>query len=120
MLYSDPEDELLHTIVHQLKTPIHAARGCIELVQNLGPLTERQAHFADRAIASLDRMEQLVSRLLDLAWIEGGMKLELADCDLGAIIGKVVDSLTEIASGRQITMSLSLMTWDSSWRMLSV
>jgi two-component system phosphate regulon sensor histidine kinase PhoR len=108
MLYSDPREELLHTIVHQLKTPIHAARGCIELVQNLGPLTERQSHFAERALASLDRMEQLVSRLLDLAWIEGGMKLELTDCDLGAIITSVTDSLREIAENRQIAIKLDL------------
>jgi two-component system phosphate regulon sensor histidine kinase PhoR len=108
MLYSDPREELLHTIVHQLKTPIHAARGCIELVQNLGPLTERQAHFAERAIASMDRMEQLVSRLLDLAWIEGGMKLELTDCDLGAVISSVADSLAGMAAGRQIAIELDL------------
>ncbi len=108
MLYSDPREELLHTTVHQLKTPIHAARGCIELVQNLGPLTERQAHFAERAVASLDRMEQLVSRLLDLAWIEGGMKLELMDCDLSAVISSVVDSLAGIATGRQIAIELDL------------
>jgi two-component system phosphate regulon sensor histidine kinase PhoR len=108
MLYSDPREELLHTIVHQLKTPIHAARGCIELVQNLGPLTERQAHFAERAIASMDRMEHLVSRLLDLAWIEGGMKLELTDCDLGAVITGVTDSLAGMAAGRQIAIELDL------------
>jgi two-component system phosphate regulon sensor histidine kinase PhoR len=108
MQYSDPREELLHTIVHQLKTPIHAARGCIELIQNLGPLTEKQSHFAERAVASLDRMEQLVSRLLDLAWIEGGMKLELTDCDVGAIIGSVTNSLQEIAESREITITLDL------------
>jgi|FLYN01.1.fsa_nt_gi signal transduction histidine kinase len=108
MLYGDPREELLHTVVHQLKTPINAARGCIELVQNLGPLTERQAHFAERAIASLDRMEQLVARLLDLALIEGGIKLERTDCDLGAIISTVADSLAEVANKRQIDVHLDL------------
>lgn len=108
MQFSDPQTELLHTIVHQLKTPINSARGCIELVQNLGPLNDRQAHFAERAIASMDRMEQLVSRLLDLAWIEAGMQLELADCNLGALVTRVADSLQEVAANRDVTIELEV------------
>ncbi len=108
MLSNDPRNDLLQTIVHQLKTPINAARGCLELVQNLGPLNERQTHFTERAIASLDRMNDLVGRLLDLAWIEGGMPLELSELDLSALIRQIADSLAEIAAVRQINIELKL------------
>jgi len=108
MQTSDPRNDLLQTVVHQLKTPINAARGCIELVQNLGPLNERQAHFAERAIASLDRMTELVARLLDLAWIDAGMQLDLAAVDLGAVIENVVESLEEMTAQRQIVVELDL------------
>jgi signal transduction histidine kinase len=108
MFGNDPKNELLHTIVHQLKTPINAARGCLELVQSLGPLNEKQTHFTERAIASLDRMNDLVARLLDLAWIESGTPLELTDLDLKTITHQIVDSLAEIAANREITIELEL------------
>src|SRR5688572_15458950 len=108
MLSNDPKNDLLQTIVHQLKTPINAARGCLELVQNLGPLNERQTHFTERAIASLDRMNELIGRLLDLAWIEGGMPLEYTDLDLAALTHQIADSLEEIAAARQIIIEVKL------------
>ena len=108
MQYSDPETELLHTIVHQLKTPINAVRGCLELVQNMGPLNERQAHFTDRALVGLDKMEHLISKLLDITWLDSGMQLDLVECDLGALIRDSVQALEEIASKRQIAIQVDI------------
>jgi signal transduction histidine kinase len=107
MTYTDPENEWLNMVAHDLKTPINAVRGCLELVQQLGPLNERQKHFADRAFAGLQRMEHLVSRLLDISWIDADMQLDLAACDLRALINETVDMLQETAKSRQIEVYLS-------------
>lgn len=99
---NDPQADWLNAVAHDLKTPINAVRGCIELMQQLGPLNDRQQHFAEKAMNGLQRMEHLVARLLDISWIDAGMGLEYEDCDLGKIIHEVVGMLTDNAERRQI------------------
>lgn len=105
---NDPQVDWLNTVAHDLKTPINSVRGCIELVQQLGSLNERQQHFADKALNGLQRMEHLVARLLDISWLDAGMALELAECDLAAVIREVVEMLRDSAEQRSIRIHMQL------------
>ncbi|MBI5666614.1 MAG: HAMP domain-containing histidine kinase [Chloroflexi bacterium] len=98
----------LNTVAHDLKTPINFVRGCIELMQQLGPLNDRQQQFAEKAINGLVRMEHLVARLLDISWIDAGMALDLQECDLAAIIHEAVDMLRDAAESRGISLHVEL------------
>lgn len=105
---NDPKADWLNTVAHDLKTPINSVRGCIELVQQLGPLNERQQHFSDKALNGLQRMEHLVARLLDISWLDAGMALELVECELATLILDVVDMLRDSAERRGITVHMQL------------
>jgi signal transduction histidine kinase len=100
--------EWLNTVAHDLKTPINSVRGCVQIIPQLGPLTERQEHFVERAMAGLDRMEHLVSRLLDISWVDSDVQLELTDVDLSRLIHDAVDPLQMTAAQRQIQIDLDL------------
>jgi signal transduction histidine kinase len=100
--------EWLNTVAHDLKTPINSVRGCVQIIPKLGPLTERQEHFVERAMAGLDRMEHLVSRLLDISWVDSDVQLELTDIDLSRMIHDVVDALQMAAAQRQVEIDLDL------------
>ncbi|MEO8609744.1 MAG: HAMP domain-containing sensor histidine kinase [Chloroflexota bacterium] len=102
----DPNSEWLNTVAHDLKTPINSVRGCIELVKQLGPLNERQEHFANRAMAGLTRMEHLVSRLLDISWADAEVDLDLGAVSLKATIEETVNLLEEMAATRNISISI--------------
>jgi two-component system phosphate regulon sensor histidine kinase PhoR len=104
----DPNSEWLNTVAHDLKTPINSVRGCIELVKQLGPLNERQEHFASRAMAGLTRMEHLVSRLLDISWADADVDLDLSALSLKATIEEAVNLLEEMAATRNITVSIQV------------
>ncbi len=106
MIYSDQNAEWLNTVAHDLKTPINSVRGCIEMVQQLGPLNEKQEQFAERALTGLKRMEHLVARLLDISWVDAGRPLDLEEIDLRAVIEEAVDLLQEAASQRSITIDV--------------
>lgn len=106
MEYRDPYNEWLHTVAHDLKTPINAVRGCIELVQHAGPLNDQQKHFADRAMAGLQRMEHLISRLLDISWVDAEVQLDLVEFNLASVIQEAVDMLKETAERRTITVQV--------------
>jgi two-component system, cell cycle sensor histidine kinase PleC len=105
---SDSNSEWLHTVAHDLKTPINSVRGCIELVKQLGPLNERQEHFATRAMAGLQRMEHLVSRLLDISWVDAGVELDLEPVSLRSAIDEAVNLLEEMASAHDITVVIKV------------
>lgn len=107
-IYSDPKAEWLNTVAHDLKTPINSVRGCIELIQQMGDLNDKQQHYANRAMAGLQRMEHLVARLLDISWIDAGMQLELNDVDLHTLIHEVVDLMRESAERRSITINIHI------------
>src|SRR5215475_11472090 len=92
----DPNSEWLNTVAHDLKTPINSVRGCIELVKQLGPLNERQEHFATRAMAGLQRMEHLVSRLLDISWVDAEVDLDLTTVSLQSAVDEAVNLLDEM------------------------
>jgi signal transduction histidine kinase len=102
----DPNSEWLHTVAHDLKTPINSVRGCIELVKQLGPLNERQEHFVSRAMAGLQRMEHLVSRLLDISWVDAEVELDLSEVSLQTAIEEAVNLLDEMASVRNIPVEI--------------
>ncbi len=104
MDFRDANTEWLHTVAHDLKTPINAVRGCIELVENSGPLNERQQHFATRAMAGLQRMEHLVSRLLDISWVDADVELELSDVNMRAVTDEAIDLLKDAADQRKIAV----------------
>ncbi|MCB9451988.1 MAG: HAMP domain-containing histidine kinase [Anaerolineaceae bacterium] len=102
MLSSDSMAEWLNIVAHDLKTPIGSVRSCIDLVEQLGELNEKQEQFLQRAMAGLDRMEHLVSRLLDISWIDANMQLDLKPCNLPPLIQEIADFHSDVARTRQI------------------
>jgi signal transduction histidine kinase len=104
--FRDSNSEWLHTVAHDLKSPINSVRGCVEMVMQLGPLNERQGHFAGRALAGLQRMEHLVSRLLDISWVDADAPLDLSEVSLPDIVHEAVDLLAEMAAQHNISVDV--------------
>jgi signal transduction histidine kinase len=98
--------DLLREVAHDLKTPITAVSGYIQLIQNAGPLNENQMHFSDRSLYVLEYMVQIVNNLLDLAWLEAGLPLKIEDADVRDLIGKTVEMLDHLAVRRNITIDV--------------
>lgn len=71
----DYVERYVHTLTHELKSPLAAIRGASELLQ--GPMTEEQRQrFAANIESESARMQQLIERLLGLAQVEQRQDLE--------------------------------------------
>ncbi|MEG1041236.1 MAG: two-component system sensor histidine kinase CreC [Pseudomonas sp.] len=71
----DYVERYVHTLTHELKSPLAAIRGASELLQ--GPMPEEQRQrFADNIERESARMQQLIERLLNLAQVEQLQTLE--------------------------------------------
>lgn len=71
----DYVERYVHTLTHELKSPLAAIRGASELLQ--GPMSDEQRQrFAGNIESESARMQQLIERLLNLAQVEQMQALE--------------------------------------------
>ncbi|WNW12215.1 two-component system sensor histidine kinase CreC [Pseudomonas sp. DTU_2021_1001937_2_SI_NGA_ILE_001] len=68
-------ERYVHTLTHELKSPLAAIRGAAELLQDEMPPEQRQ-RFAGNIEDESRRMQQLIERLLNLAMVEQRQALE--------------------------------------------
>ncbi len=103
---TDFDRELISTVAHDLKTPISAVKGFLDLIQNAGPLNDAQRKFLNRALGSLDKMEHLVTNLLDMTRLQGELQLKSEPVDLRRLIKEAVDTIQGVALARGIVVQV--------------
>lgn len=104
----DYETDLISVVAHDLKIPISAAKGFVELLPQLGPLTDQQKHFVKRAMEALDRMQALVSDLLDYSRLDNGIHFKREQTDLRNLIEQTLSLLNDRATERKIDIHINI------------
>ncbi len=66
------KSDFVHTVSHDLRSPLTAVLGYAELIERVGPLTEQQQEFVKRIQGSVNSITSLVNELLDLGRLEAG------------------------------------------------
>ena len=66
------KSDFIHTVSHDLRSPLTAIMGYVELLDRIGPLNEQQKEFVRRIQNSVNSITTLVNDLLDLGRIEAG------------------------------------------------
>ncbi|CAI8791400.1 two-component system sensor histidine kinase CreC [Pseudomonas sp. IT-P176] len=85
-------ERYVHTLTHELKSPLAAIRGAAELLQEQMPDTQRQ-RFVSNIDTESARMQQLIERLLNLAQVEQRQTLEeRVQVPLVALVDELLDT----------------------------
>lgn len=71
-------EELMHTLAHEMKSPIAAIQGSAELLQEEMPVAERKRFLAN-ILEQNQRQKRLIDRLLALVKVEKQQKLATTD-----------------------------------------
>jgi PAS domain S-box-containing protein len=66
------KSDFIHTVSHDLRSPLTAILGYTELVERTGPLTPNQHDLLRRLQGSVQHITSLVNDLLDLGRLEAG------------------------------------------------
>ena len=66
------KNEFVHTISHDLRSPLTSVLGYTELIQRVGSINEQQIEFLDRIRSSVESITSMVNDLLDLSRLEAG------------------------------------------------
>ncbi len=84
------KSEFVSTVSHDLRSPLTSVKGFADLLPQVGELNEQQAYFLEKIRSGVDTVTEMISDLLDLGRIEAEVRMDLEECEFGAIIEKVV------------------------------
>ncbi len=87
------KSEFVSTVSHDLRSPLTAILGYIELIDRVGPVNDTQREFIRRVQASVSSITSLINDLLDLGRIEAGFDALKEVVRLEPIIRFAVESL---------------------------
>ena len=87
------KNELVHTISHDLRSPLTSVLGYTDLIERVGSLNEQQLDFLTRIRASVESITALVNDLLDLDRLEAGFDIRRERVHLEHILMKALDTL---------------------------
>jgi PAS domain S-box-containing protein len=111
MLLQQQREDFVATLTHDLKTPILAANRAIKcfIEGDFGPVPETQITVLETIHQSNDSLYRLVQTLLDVyRYDSGAKKLTVTQCDLSAMIQRLVSELQPLAESRGVTVEAVL------------
>lgn len=104
-----PDDfDLLHNFAHDLKAPLSALKGFIELVEASGELNDKQRQFNHRAQQALNKMQKTVNELLLFARTEQRLELRTEVCDLQELVDDNINTLGILAQEQHISIETDI------------
>ncbi len=101
------KDEFLATLSHELRTPINAVLGWVQMLRK-GIVTGPRAALALEAIERNGMAQtRLIEELLDVSRIvTGKFRLEIEECDIAATVRTAVEGVRPAAAAKEITVLL--------------
>src|SRR5512138_402210 len=96
------KNDFVHTVSHDLRSPLTAVLGYAELVERVGPLTEQQQEFLRRIQGSVQHITSLVNELLDLGRLEAGFDSRRESVQLESIVTYSLGLFDPIVKEKQL------------------
>lgn len=99
-------EAVAYSIAHDLRAPLTSIGGFVQvLAPSVEKLNPRDAHFLQRILWNVNRMQELTTALLSLAQISG-THIGRTEVDLGRLASEVVRELQHRDSGRAVVLEL--------------
>ena len=100
--------EFVHTVSHDLRSPLTSVIGYTELVDRAGPLNDLQKDFLGRIQNSIQHITSLINDLLDIGSIEAGIDTRREFVQLEGISRYTIDMLHGQIKAKDIKIRTNL------------
>jgi signal transduction histidine kinase len=110
-LADQAKSEFVSFVAHELRTPMTSIRGYADaLAQGMcGPLEGQQAQFIQTICSNAERMQVLVSDLLDISRIETGhLQLEIQETDLTSALKEALQATQRQIQARSQQLTVKI------------
>jgi PAS domain S-box-containing protein len=98
------KNDFVHTVSHDLRSPLTAVLGYAELVERVGPLNEQQTEFVHRIQGSVQNITALVNDLLDLGRLEAGFDTRRETVQIESILEYSLGLLDSLVKKKNIRL----------------
>jgi two-component system NtrC family sensor kinase len=102
------KSEFVTTVSHDLRSPLTAILGYVELIERAGPTTSQQDEFISRIKLSVEQITNLVSDLLDLGRIEAGLDSTHEETPISVLARYAVESMRVPAEAKGLSLELEV------------
>ena len=99
------KNDFVSTISHDLRSPLTAILGYIELLDRAGPINDLQRDFIHRVQASVHSITALVNDLLNLGRIESGFDTRKETISITSIVDSSLDMFSEKMKSKKIQLT---------------
>ncbi|HKJ39359.1 MAG TPA: ATP-binding protein [Anaerolineales bacterium] len=101
-------NEVVHTVSHDLRSPLTSVIGYTELITRTGPLNESQQEFLKRIQESVKHITTLINDLLELGSIEAGLDTRREWVQLDVLLLYSMDMLQGQIKSKQIKVQTDI------------
>ncbi|HCC79716.1 MAG: hypothetical protein A2X25_09080 [Chloroflexi bacterium GWB2_49_20] len=102
------KNEFVSTVSHDLRSPLTAIMGYVELLDRVGPVNEQQKDFIQRVQASVQNVTALINDLLELGRIEAGISGLVGTVPLDAVLKFALDEINLQIAEKKINLQTSI------------
>jgi two-component system NtrC family sensor kinase len=102
------KSEFVSTVSHDLRSPLTAILGYVELIERAGPVNELQQEFIRRVQASVQNITHLVDDLVNLGRIEAGFDTRRETFSLKQVLEHAIENFKKALErkGHRLIMEL--------------
>ncbi len=104
------KDNFVHTVSHDLRSPLTAVLGYAELLERVGTINEQQKEFIRRIHNSVQDITTLINDLLDLGKIEAGFDASSEKIQLDSILEYALSNIEILAENKDQTLEVNIGT----------
>lgn len=98
------KSDFIHTVSHDLRSPLTSIMGYVELLERVGPLNNQQRDFVRRVQASAKDITYLVNELLDLGRVEAGFDTHMDRVQLEDILRYTIENVRKQAEDKSLAL----------------
>ncbi len=102
------KSDFVSTVSHDLRSPLTAIMGYVELIGRAGPVNDIQADFIQRVLASVQNITSLINNLVSLGQIEAGFEAQHEAVQLKNIVEYVLDGFQKPIEEKNLHVRLEM------------
>jgi len=102
------KSEFVTTVSHDLRSPLTAILGYIELIERVGEVNEQQRDFIRRVQFSVEQISNLITDLLDLGRIEAGLDATKENTPISVLTRYAAEGLRSLAEAKKVNLALDI------------
>jgi signal transduction histidine kinase len=102
------KNEFISTVSHDLRSPLTAILGYVELLDRVGPVTDQQKDFIRRVVVSVQSVTALINDLLELGRIEAGISGHVDTVPLDAVLNFAIENISYQIAEKKLNLQTNL------------